>query len=77
MRSSVKPSISLEMMTKMLHYEGYEEAVEGLKEFGLVFNINAGEKVTEEVARSKVLAVTDVIAAMRQQQQAEKGTKLL
>ena len=73
----MKPSISLEMMTKMLHFDSYEEAVTGLKEFGLVFDLKAGEELTEEVARNKVLAVTDVIAAMRQQQQAEKGTKLL
>lgn len=64
------------MLKKMLYFESYAEAIEGLKEFGIVFQQKAG-KVTDETARSMVMNVSDVLTAMRNHQQAEKGTKLL
>lgn len=72
----MKPSISLDFLTKVLHYSGYEEAIEGLKEFGLVFDVK-GEALTEEVCKNTVMAVTDGATAMRNHQLSEKGTKLL
>ena len=63
-------------MKKMLYFESYQEAIEGLKEFGIVFQPKAG-KVTDETARSMVMSVSDMLTAMRNHQQTEKGTKLL
>ena len=77
MMNRIKPSISLAFLTKVLHYASYEEAIEGLKEFGLVFDMKPGEELTEETCSNKVITVTDGVTAMRNHQLSEKGTKLL
>lgn len=77
MMNRIKPSVSLAFLTKILHYASYEEAIEGLKEFGLVFDVKPGEELTEETCSSKVISVTDGVTAMRNHQLSEKGTKLL
>lgn len=74
---SVKPSISLELLKRMLHYKTYEDAIEGLKDYGLVFKVKEGEKLTDEVCRNVTILVNDGITAMRNHQHSEKGTKLL
>ena len=77
MMNRIKPSVSLAFLTKILHYASYEEAIEGLKEFGLVFDVKPGEELTEEICSNKVISVTDGVTAMRNHQLSEKGTKLL
>lgn len=63
------------MLKSFLHFESYEEAVEGLKDFGLEFAVTS--ELNDEECRRLVINVTDGIKAMRNHQQSEKGTKLL
>ena len=63
----------------MLHFESYEEAVEGLREYGLVFNEieSANRRLSEKDYQSISIDVNEGFQKMKAHHQADKGTKLL
>lgn len=75
----VKPAVSLYMLKQALHYSSYKEAVLGLREFGIIY------EVTEEMLRiskeedfqNLVIQATDGLKSMMDFKRSEKGTKLL
>ena len=64
-------------MKDLWHFASVEEAVEGAKQFGLVFDVSGVASLTEESSKSVVIQANDGLLAMRNQQQSEKGSKLL
>ena len=73
----IKPSVSLLMVKELLHFDSFEEAVEESKQLGLVFDVSQVASLSEESCKNVVIAVNEGLVAMRNQQQAEKGSKLL
>ena len=73
----IKPSVSLAMVKSLLHFDSFEEAAEESKQFGLVFDVSRIASLSEESCKNVAIAANDGLIAMRNQQQAEKGSKLL
>ena len=62
----------------MLHYSTYEEAILGLREFGLEFNVKQSPGTLSDAdCQSITIQSVDGLKSMKTPQQLEKGTKLL
>lgn len=79
-RDRIKPTVSLNLLKTMLHYESYEEAVEDLKQFGLQFEqlVDSKEvKIDKEMSMRLCIPVANGLRMMQEHQHQERGTKLL
>lgn len=68
------------MLKHMLAFTSYEEALSGLREVGLNFQLKEGqtpESLTEEEAKGVLISAVEGLKSMAEFKRAEKGVKLL
>lgn len=74
----IKPTVSLDLLRRLLHFQSVEEAIDGLGEFGLIFQLSKPRsQLSEEDCVSICIPSAEGLQCLRNHQQAEKGTKLL
>ena len=68
----MKPTVSLELLKGVMHYATFEEALEDLKQFGIVF-----EKKTEEEACEKMsIGTTEGLRMMQEYHHTTKMSRI-
>lgn len=71
----MKPTVSLELLKGVMHYATFEEALEDLKQFGIVFE----KKMEEEACEKMSIGTTEGLRMMQEyhRNNPERGAKLL
>lgn len=76
--SRIKPTVSLDLLRHLLHFDTPAEALEGLKEIGLEIPLTkSATELTEDECIAISIPSAEGLQSLRSHQQAEKGTKLL